>query len=842
MASSDEESEKRCLLSYVNGHELVTNNFTGPHRRWPLVQGFCRQQPNFVPDEIYALCFQWYYIDDLDTVRVNTIDLGLQSILRRKLVYKDTMYRELLIGWSGETGIPLNHLIVYNYTERKNKTMRPNARIEVDLNEEFKGNTDYTDDQIVNHLIPTTPSMKRIKGIYNRIGSVMERKRAFLLLDDRKITKLEGPKAENNARTILVALKYFDILEQKMYFVDWLRIKTTSITFADIAQHIESQLILQKNSHEGWLQSMYSVLSQITEFEAEKAVQEHQKFTFWEEEAALSKVNGGQDPLCKVHAFSYKDAVDTDFYNGDMFVFQINRCHPYFTDDPDDELDDDGDDNADNFEIIDDSEEELLFADLADNSAVHFDDEISNNARRQQLSRYFKNKKTEFERDNHAFWYGDVDRFIRSLVNSVRIEIRSRYQSQWEKQVEKDNGSQLVDELIRMNKSVHEWIVDEMTTFGMIRKRLASHYTIPPENIELWLPQTSEEENGTNLWNYGIFGRGEWDQPIMELMLRRAEWRQLCPLKFEIAAYDVKDLDALFIYQTEEAPSSELSLEEIKKIENVALYHVWIYPPPHGTIPGTVTSMTVIYQKDWTAKDFMQHILDRIMENPLFLSAYFGHITEYIRKCEMKDQHTDISIARNLPPNRFVIVDEEGKDVDYHMNDEYKMPESLSRIQYTDLGMHFLAKNDPLVVMDEETESNHKETYGLWVHILRQGNQYSSCKIRVIIEEGESFQDLILSDIWPYLKVNKLHSLSRSNDAESRIKDGMVGDAQDHLMKCIIESGVNFRVIRTDGTGGNNKGIIEMEQLLIRKNIGSSLTADMRLQVFLPREKTNHSS
>ena len=341
MASSDEENEKKCLLSYVNGHELVTNNFTGPHRRWPLVQGFCRQQPNFVPDEIYTLCFQWYYIDDLDTVRVNTIDLGLQSILRRKLVYKDTMYRELLIGWSGETGIPLKHLTVYNYTERKNKTMRPNARIEVDLNEEFKGNRDYTDDQIVNHLIPTTASMKRIKSIYNRIGNLREKKRAFLLLDDRKITTLEGPKSECNAKTIFVALKYFDILEQKMYFVDWLRIKTTSITFSDIAEHIESQFIHQKNSYEGWLQSLHCVYSQMTEFEAETGGQRHQKFTFWEEEAALSNVNGGQDPLCKVNVFFLKEGVDSDFYNGDIFVFQINRWHPYFTEDPDDDLDGD---------------------------------------------------------------------------------------------------------------------------------------------------------------------------------------------------------------------------------------------------------------------------------------------------------------------------------------------------------------------------------------------------------------------------------------------------------------------------------------------------------------------
>ena len=217
---------------------------------------------------------------------VNVLGMGVKSLFCRRRVYKDTMYKSLLEEWSKETAIPEEHLTVYHFTQGKNGTMKANRLIQVDLREEFKGDGDWTDDEIKRHLVRTSPTKKRFGSIYDRIGNIMEKKRSFVLLDDRKITTLQGPKSENNARTILVALKYFDILAQKMYFVDWLRIKTTSITFADISKYVESELIPDTMANGGCLQSLYDLNVKMSEFEAKSNGDEQPKYQFYEEEAS----------------------------------------------------------------------------------------------------------------------------------------------------------------------------------------------------------------------------------------------------------------------------------------------------------------------------------------------------------------------------------------------------------------------------------------------------------------------------------------------------------------------------------------------------------------------------
>ena len=288
------------------------------------------------------------------------------------------------------------------------------------------------------------------------------------------------------------------------------------------------------------------------------------------------------------------------------------------------------------------------------------------------------------------------------------------------------------------------------------------------------------------------------------------------------------------------------------RVKSLALFNLHFYLPSYPTTMSEArTIITVCYRKDWTARDFIQSILNQIIENPLFLYAYFGRIVQYIRENDMEDQSVgDIEIVRNLSPNRFVIVDEEKKQqTDYHMDDEYKMPDSYSQIKYTDFRVQFLAKNDPLVLQNgkeyEEVDntgklnSEKKKTFGLWVHIMRPPNHKFTRKIRVVIEEGESFKNLILRDIWPYVVMNKLHSLSLSDSPKDKVKYKESEKTQDDLMKSIIESKVRFRVF---GVDNNNSGIFVEDELLNLENIGSHLKQNTLLTVLLPKLKADDST
>eukprot|EP01083_Nonionella_stella_P079851 219216_1 len=96
---------------------------------------------------------------------VNVLDCGMRELLQTKHVYKDTFFKELLESWSTECHIPMEHLLVWNYTERKNKTLRANRQITLDINEECKAHAfiidrsmaSYTEDAIKRHLIRTLP-------------------------------------------------------------------------------------------------------------------------------------------------------------------------------------------------------------------------------------------------------------------------------------------------------------------------------------------------------------------------------------------------------------------------------------------------------------------------------------------------------------------------------------------------------------------------------------------------------------------------------------------------------------------------------------------------------------
>ena len=460
MSSSENETSKTIWISYVNAHDLVTNNNAGSQRKKILVCGFGRNQSFVIPTAISGLCFKFYHDDFHDDARVNMIDLGFEFILRPKRVFKDMMYREILNEWSLETGIPLNHLAVYNYTKKQNGTMRPIDAIMVDLGE------DYNHYLIRNSSILTNRGLQSIQGIHHRIGDVSEEKRSFLLLDERKLTTLIDPKSQNYGRIILVALKYFDILEQKMYFVDWLKVQIGSTTFDDIVKYVASKIIPNNKWNGGSLYSLYDLYTKMREFEENGGGEKQPKIKFYDEKAEGLNTGNDGNPSYNVDHRDLDDTVDSHFYNGDIFVFQINPFHPYFS-----TLQHPKMTNHQKESIADDKQQ------------------------RERLPLYFESMKQQSKKDS-VFWYETVDGFIQSLVSMTHLYLKYRdkcgWKRQWTNALVRKNVDEVENDLDfrrKITRSTHKWTkMDNKTTFGMIRERLGSYYNIKPKYIEIWIP------------------------------------------------------------------------------------------------------------------------------------------------------------------------------------------------------------------------------------------------------------------------------------------------------------------------------------------------------------------
>ena len=699
MSSSVEDEDKKCWISYIDGHDLLTHQNSGLERNKLLVRGYSRQHSSFIPIALSGLCYQFYFDERLSAVTVNTIDMGYKSIMRRhKLIYKDTMYKSLLREWSLETDIPLHHLSVYNYTGRRNKTMRTNVQIKVDLNEAFQGDGDWTDDEIKRHLVLTSPTMKRISSIYHRIGNIMEKKRSFVLLDDRKIMTLEGPKSEKYARTILVALKYFDILEQKLYFVDWLRLKTTSITFADISKYIESKLIPNTMADGGCLQSLHDLNMKMSEFEAKSNGDEQPEYQFYEEEASYLKGNS-TDSVLKCNRFNSEDAVDESFYNGDIFVFQINPFHPYFS-------------------TLDPAEIDTQVS------------TIEGDQQQQPLPSYWKCKPLEFE-EKGIFWYRAFDKFMQAQVRMIDFEIQMRGTSEWRRQHESVEANRA--------KKNHKWTIDPTTTFAMIRKRLGSYYNFEAKHIEIWYYFGGDDDTVTEQVM-------EWNTTVAGLMEELHWFGPLGTFHFDIVAYNVKDRDQMETQHLEDPDSVD-----------VAPFRLSVHLPLRHGVPSECRTIEVIRGRNWRAKELIQSILDQLIGEPVLLSLYFGHIAEYIRKYEMEDvEQTDVEILRNLDPCRFLITEDftSERHEKYYKRDVFDFPSDHAQIVFFDLAVQFFALYDPLL-----NAVNHKEdsnTFAIWVHFYRHGNDTNLIGLtKVVIKEGESFKDMILRDILHYLALEE---------------------------------------------------------------------------------------
>ena len=110
----------------------------------------------------------------------------------------------------------------------------------------------------------------------------------------------------------------------------------------------------------------------------------------------------------------------------------------------------------------------------------------------------------------------------------------------------------------------------------------------------------------------------------------------------------------------------------------------------------------------------------------------------------------------------------------------------------------------------------------------------------MVLEDGESFKDLILGHIWPYLVINKMHSLLPTNSPKSKDKDKESANASDDLMRSIIESKVTFFLLRPNSNDKDMR-VVNYTESLNRKNIGSEITSDMWFEVWLPEREAKGS-
>merc|ERR1711951_156458 len=141
------------------------------------------------------------------------------------------------------------------------------------------------------------------------------------------------------------------------------------------------------------------------------------------------------------------------------------------------------------------------------------------------------------------------------------------------------------------------------------------------------------------------------------------------------------------------------------------------------------------------------------------------------------------------------------------------------------------AKQDEADKKDDVTK--HKMTFALWTYIKRIGRRGYLHLLRVVIEEEESFKDVILREIWPFLVMNR-HSSHPPSTVQKQ--DEETENERDKLFKFITES-CKFRIMKS-GSGGQG-GLLLSEEVLIKPDIVSSLNADMTLIMYLPKLKTD---
>ena len=533
------------------------------------------------------------------------------------------------------------------------------------------------------------------------IASAMSwRANDFMLLDGRRITTLEGPKAEQNARFILAPLKYFDILEQKMYFVDWLSVKTTSITFADISKYVESKLIPNRMAKGGCLQSLHDLNVKMSEFEAKSNGDKQPKYQFNEERISNLKEYAS---TVLISCAPY-DVVDNGFHDGDIYVFRINPFHPYFS--------------------------SLDPAEISIGTPTIDDDQ-----QHQTLPLYWQCKAQEFE-EKGMYWYFDFVSFMRALARMIDFEITMRPRSEWQRQHESSETKSAKKD----TPFKHKWTTDKTTTLGMVRKRLGSYYGIKPEYIEVWYYQEKVS-----------YERVKWNTTISNLTQDCQNWERFATFYFDIVAYNVKDRE----HSLEDQALFRLAIQ-------LPLYHgvyseyrnIEVIHNKHWTAKELIKS--IVDQRigePVLLSLFFGHIAEYIRK---YETRESRHIV-MSDKLNHSAYDIGLEILRNLDSSRFMITENytSTRTQKYHMADAFELPSRWTQFEFLDLYVQFLPLHDPL--LNALNQEDNPSTFALWVYFYDNEDEtdLAGWITKVVMKEGQSFKDMILRDILQYLALEE---------------------------------------------------------------------------------------
>ena len=128
-----------------------------------------------------------------------------------------------------------------------------------------------------------------------------------------------------------------------------------------------------------------------------------------------------------------------------------------------------------------------------------------------------------------------------------------------------------------------------------------------------------------------------------------------------------------------------------------------------------------------------------------------------------------------------------------------------------------------------------KRTVALWVHFDRQTDWL--CQ-RVVIEEEESFKDMILRDILPYLKMVKASSLSIEGPEQNGNRRELENE-RDALFRTIIEHH-EFQVM---GSEKGAEGVVIHEDVLTNSTstVIDNFTNEMWLCVYSQKQNVGES-
>ena len=282
--------------------------------------------------DMFSMCGHDLIIRDehqIDTLKyVNVTDLGYRSLLTQHRLFKDYTFKIFFKKLSDKYNIPLAHASIWHYACRKNGTYRHTRAIQLDFNEPAPNNPhDYPPEVQLTHTIPTAPGHNRVKSVHQRIGDQrgpavkhdVLGKRAFFMLDERQIETV--PSDDDDNPRLLIALKYFDVFTQKLYFVDWLFCVNNVATVEDIASYVQTK-VLQKDI--ACLKQCKQYCDRIATSKSQ-TIRQRNPFKFYEEDCANDN---------DIHSLHFDTTIggdgSTGFFCGDIFVFQMNLDHPYF--------------------------------------------------------------------------------------------------------------------------------------------------------------------------------------------------------------------------------------------------------------------------------------------------------------------------------------------------------------------------------------------------------------------------------------------------------------------------------------------------------------------------------